>query len=89
MLRCEVWQGSRPDRGFYFLRPLDGGEDIYLHISTCPTVERLEVGDLVDVDYKLSHVEGRRPVATYAERVEHVDGPTKVRCDAGPQEHLR
>ena len=48
------------DRGFGFLKPDDGGGDVFCHIrSVKSAVQELHPGDLVEFDVKPNNKDGR------------------------------
>ena len=54
------------ERGFGFLRPLDGGADIFVHVTKIPGEVPLREGELVDIETEASP---RGPRAIFVQRV--------------------
>jgi cold shock CspA family protein len=65
--RGRIKPGSRPEKGYYFIRPADGDLDIFIHESVLVGVDDLEIGDMVDVEYETGW-DGRLR-ATYCAKV--------------------
>ena len=48
-----------PDKGYGFITPDDGGEDIFIHIKQCNGAESLSAGDIVTYDNEWNDKKGK------------------------------
>jgi CspA family cold shock protein len=75
------------DKGFGFIAPNDGGEDIFIHIKQCHGAERLSEGDKVTFDKVWKDLGGFRSPGTNCSVVGYVGAPRQP--VEPPPAHLR
>merc|ERR1712203_701870 len=47
------------DKGFGFITPNDGGDDVFAHVKECPDLEGCSAGDAVNYDTKWDDRKGK------------------------------
>ena len=47
------------DKGFGFITPDDGGEDVFAHVKECPDLDGAQAGDAVSYDTKYDDRKGK------------------------------
>merc|ERR1711892_238006 len=54
-----TWEKFFEEKGFGFITPDDGSEDVFAHVKECPDLEGAQPGDAVNYDTKYDDRKGK------------------------------
>merc|ERR1712086_986889 len=54
------------EKGFGFITPDDGSEDVFAHVKECPDLEGCQVGDAVNYDTKWDDRKGKNNATNFS-----------------------
>merc|ERR1711865_1200467 len=66
MASTGTWEKFFEDKGFGFITPDDGSEDVFAHVKECPDLEGCSVGDACNYDTKWDDRKGKNNATNFS-----------------------